>query len=207
MLQFLLFFFGQVLCPTAFAGTNDRFLGEALREFPIIVYVNKSVKSKYSQRIFVFKHGRLIITEKVSTGREQFEAERFSATPTGFFTPTFLSEDHIASQSGIPMPFAIFFNGNIALHQAVQDNRGLSQLGRRASAGCVRLSPGLAPKLFELVAEAGTGRMPIIHEDGTVAVTVDGEVYKKDSYMTLIIVDDSTSESPPLFRKIQESLL
>lgn len=187
-------------------GSLDQRLPEAMREFPVIIYVNKSVKSKYAQRIFVFKYGKLMTTEKISTGREQFEAERFSATPTGFFTPTYLSEDHVASQSGVPMPFAIFFNGNIALHQAVKDNNGVFQLGRRASAGCVRLSPGLAPKLFDLVTETGKGRMPIIHEDGTVAVTADGEVYKKDSYMTLIVVDDSTSESPRLLRKIQEAI-
>lgn len=201
-----LLLFSIFVFQASFSWAMDNRLGEALHEFPIIIYVNKSIQSKFGQKIFVFRNGKLVAAEKVSTGREQFEAERFSSTPVGFFTPSYLSEKHVASQSGIPMPFAIFFDGNIALHQAVNDNRGLSQLGRRASAGCVRLSPRLAPKLFELVSETGKGRMPIIHEDGEVAVTLDGEMYRKEGYMTLIVVDDSKSENPPLLRKIYDSL-
>ena len=144
--------------------------------------------------------------DRVSTGREQFEAERFSSTPVGFFTPTFLSEEHVASKSGIPMPYSIFFHKNIALHQAVSANHGLAQLGRRASSGCVRLSDRLAPKLFDLVSRVGKGRMPIIHEGGEVAVTAAGEIYHRESYMTLIVVDDSTAENPPLLSKIQSAL-
>lgn len=203
MAKFLILIFMSlaVVCTQA----NQDVLSEAISEFPIVIYVNKSVRSKMGQKIVVFKEGRQIITEKVSTGREQFEAERFSSTPKGFFTPTFLVENHVASKSGIPMPYSIFFNENIALHQAVQENRGLNQLGMRASSGCVRLSDHLAPKLFQLVSETGMGRMPIISEDGKVSVTRDGEMYKANRYMTLIIVDDSTAEYPPLLVQIKKA--
>lgn len=195
-----------VFLSTVFAGANESALREAIAEYPVIVYVNKSVRSRMGQRIVVFHEGRQILTDHVSTGREQFEAERFSTTPTGFFTPTFLSENHVASKSGIPMPFSVFFHENIALHQAVNDNRGTYQLGRRASAGCVRLSERLAPQLFDLIKETGKGRMPIIHEDGTVAISADGEMYRMNRYMTLIVVDDSTADRPLLLEKIRGAL-
>lgn len=46
-----------------------------------------------------------------------------------------------------PMPYSIFFDGNYAIHGTVK----ISQLGRRASKGCVRLHPRDAAVLFELV--------------------------------------------------------
>lgn len=46
-----------------------------------------------------------------------------------------------------PMPYSIFFDGNYAIHGTVK----VSQLGRRASKGCVRLHPRDAAVLFELV--------------------------------------------------------
>jgi hypothetical protein len=46
-----------------------------------------------------------------------------------------------------PMPYSIFFDGNYAIHGTVK----ISQLGRRASKGCVRLHPRDAAVLFALV--------------------------------------------------------
>jgi L,D-transpeptidase catalytic domain len=46
-----------------------------------------------------------------------------------------------------PMPYSIFFDGNYAIHGTVK----VSQLGRRASKGCVRLHPKDAAVLFALV--------------------------------------------------------
>lgn len=46
-----------------------------------------------------------------------------------------------------PMPYSIFFDGNYAIHGTVK----ISQLGRRASKGCVRLHPANAAVLFDLV--------------------------------------------------------
>ena len=46
-----------------------------------------------------------------------------------------------------PMPYAIFFDGNYAIHGTVK----IAQLGRRASKGCVRLHPRDAAVLFALV--------------------------------------------------------
>ena len=46
-----------------------------------------------------------------------------------------------------PMPHSIFFDGNYAIHGTAK----VSQLGRRASKGCVRLHPRDAAMLFALV--------------------------------------------------------
>ena len=46
-----------------------------------------------------------------------------------------------------PMPYSIFFDGNYAIHGTVK----VTQLGRRASKGCVRLHPRDAAVLFALV--------------------------------------------------------
>ena len=58
------------------------------------------------------------------------------------------------------MPFAIFFNGNYAIHGTTEVER----LGRPASAGCVRLDPGNAEVLFERVRADGLRSMRITIE-------------------------------------------
>ena len=82
----------------------------------------------------------------VSTGASGFE------TPTGKFTPTWLSKDHKSKQyEDAPMPFAVFFNEGIAVH----GTQAISQLGKPASHGCVRLAPENAAKFFDLVQTYG----------------------------------------------------
>ncbi len=82
----------------------------------------------------------------VSTGANGFE------TPTGKFTPTWLSKDHKSSQyDDAPMPHAVFFNQGIAVH----GTQAISQLGNPASHGCVRLAPEHAAKFFDLVQTYG----------------------------------------------------
>lgn len=82
----------------------------------------------------------------VSTGASGFE------TPTGKFTPTWLSRDHKSKQyDDAPMPFAVFFNEGIAVH----GTQATSQLGKPASHGCVRLAEENAARFFDLVQTYG----------------------------------------------------
>ena len=60
-------------------------------------------------------------------------------TPPGTFRVTFHSRHHVSSIYDAPMPYAVFFNGNIAFHQG--------DLGSR-SHGCVRLSRDSARTFF-----------------------------------------------------------
>jgi hypothetical protein len=62
-----------------------------------------------------------------------------SPTPSGLFPVEGKNAEHVQSASGSPMPFAIFFDGDLALYEA-----DLSQ----PSAGSVRLPPGAAEQFF-----------------------------------------------------------
>lgn len=89
----------------------------------------------------------------VSTGAKGFE------TPTGKFTPTWLSKDHKSSQyDDAPMPFAVFFNQGIAVH----GTQAISMLGKPASHGCVRLAPENAATFYGLVEAYGKFNVKIV---------------------------------------------
>ena len=60
-------------------------------------------------------------------------------TPAGAFRVAFKSRDHVSSIYDLPMPYAVFFNGDIAFHEG--DTRA-------ASHGCVHLSPTVARAFY-----------------------------------------------------------
>jgi len=88
----------------------------------------------------------------VSTGIER------KATPTGQFYPDFLSPDHISSIYHVPMPWSVFFNGNIAIH----GDPDMRMLGQPASNGCVRVAPDEAKIFYEMVEAVGLRNTTII---------------------------------------------
>ena len=82
----------------------------------------------------------------VSTGATGFD------TPTGKYTPTWLSKNHKSKQyEDAPMPFAVFFKEGIAVH----GTQAIGQLGKPASHGCVRLAPENAAVFYDLVETYG----------------------------------------------------
>lgn len=95
------------------------------------------------QVLEVFHEGRKLYEWPVSTARKG------KITPSGKWTGAqWLSKNHRSSlYNGAPMPYAIFFNGNYAIHGTNQ----ISKLGRPASAGCIRLHPDHARILFNMV--------------------------------------------------------
>jgi len=84
----------------------------------------------------------------VSTARSGY------STPRGSFAPTGLQRMHYSKKYHMsPMPYSIFFRGGYAIHGTY----AVGNLGRPASHGCVRLSPGNAAQLFHMVqAEGGS---------------------------------------------------
>ena len=76
-------------------------------------------------------------------------------------------ERHWASRkyNMAPMPYSIFFDGNYAIHGTVK----VSQLGRRASKGCVRLHPRDAAVLFALVGREKTSTTIVVDKATHVA--------------------------------------
>ena len=69
----------------------------------------------------------------ISHGRTGF------VTPTGTFRVSFKNEDHISSVYDQPMPFSVFFNGDIAFHQGSV---------RQKSHGCIHLTAAAARAFF-----------------------------------------------------------
>lgn len=174
-------------------------LADAAKEYAVVVYINKSATGPFAQRMIVRHVGSVIYDEKISTGREQNEkppsgAPYFSSTPTGFFTPTTLSKDHKSKLWDADMPYAIFFNGGIAIHQ-VPDS-AIGKLGTRASGGCVRAPGNVAAQLFQIVEGEGKGSVPVISRDGVVSKS------RQTRYRTLIVVEDSASSNPPIYQSL-----
>lgn len=105
-----------------------------------------------SQRMRVYVHGALAYDWPVSTARRGF------VTPNGSFrvglmAPMWRSRKY----HGSPMPHAMFFRGGYAIHGTY----ATGALGRRASHGCIRLSPGHAAELFHLTRAFGGARVVI----------------------------------------------
>jgi hypothetical protein len=73
-------------------------------------------------------------------------------TPGGSFAPEHLERMHYSKKYHMsPMPYSIFFRGGFAIHGTY----AVGELGRPASHGCVRLSPGNAATLFNMVKAEG----------------------------------------------------
>lgn len=176
-----------------------------IKEFHYVVVVNKATKGAGAQTINVYEFGTKIISGKVSTGRDEFEAkgehnskrDSWSATPTGYYTPQFLDKDHRSSAyggifskitGGVKMPYAIFFNGDIALHQAPKGTEG--SLGEKASGGCVRMPKEIAEDLFNRINEVDSFKVPKFKVDGTIDVNAKGEYAYREKlgFSALIIV-------------------
>lgn len=85
-------------------------------------------------------------TWPVSTARAGY------STPRGYFAPTGLQRMHYSKKyHNSPMPHSIFFRGGYAIHGTYSTG----MLGRPASHGCVRLSPGNAAALYNMVQNEG----------------------------------------------------
>jgi lipoprotein-anchoring transpeptidase ErfK/SrfK len=105
------------------------------------------------QTMKVYHENRLLFEWPVST------AKAGKITPKGTFTPEFLSKNHRSSRyNNAPMPYAIFYDGNYAIHGTDQTDK----LGSPASRGCVRLHPDNARILFRMVQAEGMQNMRVV---------------------------------------------
>lgn len=113
---------------------------------------------KGTQRMLVSVDGKPRHSWPVSTGRAAYE------TPSGSFRPFRLEKEHYSKEwDDAPMPHSIFFTaGGHAVHGSFETRR----LGRRASHGCIRLSPSNAAALFALVQREGLGATKVVVTEG-----------------------------------------
>jgi len=106
-----------------------------------------------TQTMHVYVDGLLTYEWPVSTARDG------KYTPRGEWTPQWLSRWHRSRlYNNTPMPFAIFYDGDYAIHAT----ESISRLGRPASAGCVRLHPDNASLLFAMVQREGMENMRVV---------------------------------------------
>ena len=177
------------------------------KEFRYVIVINKANSGSEAQTVKLYEYGQLINTKKVSTGRDAFEKkgehhskrDSWTVTPTGYYTPTFISRLHKSSAyggklswltGGTKMPFAIFFNGGIALHERPNGTQG--SLGSKASGGCIRLPEGFAEDLFLRVQETFGVKNPRFTVEGTAMLDeVGNQMYgTRDAYSTLVVVQN-----------------
>ncbi|WP_040485723.1 L,D-transpeptidase [Lutibaculum baratangense] len=99
-----------------------------------------------TQTMTLFHNGEAIGHWPVSTARTG------KITPTGAWRAQWLSRHHRSSlYDNAPMPYAVFFNGDYAVH----GTDAVYRLGQPASAGCVRLDTQHARVFFELALREG----------------------------------------------------
>ena len=183
----------------AFTGrclSEDNTKDASIFGYELVVVIDKA---KDGQTFKVYKNGELVGDWMTSTGRELKEAEETKSgsysrmiTPTGIFTPTKgrLYENYTSYTWKTDMPYAIFFNGGVAIHETNQTQ----YLGSRASGGCVRLHEDVAEDFFKMVKfESGMGKTVALDRNGCVKKTTEGMPQVVEGYRTLIIVRDSSN--------------
>lgn len=143
------------------AAVTDRFYG-----YQVFILVDKSLSSRSSrqrlgdvrepQTIYVYvREGdqlRLKSTYAVSTGKEPKKGS--SDTREGFFRVQNAQAEYVSRKFGSSMPYSLWIESEygIAIHETLP-SRCNSMIGKRASAGCVRLCPGDAEEIFRLVTD------------------------------------------------------
>ncbi|WP_029355611.1 L,D-transpeptidase [Bosea sp. 117] len=106
-----------------------------------------------AQRMNVSVDGWPRYSWAVSTARKGYR------TPVGSYRPQRMYRSYFSRKYyNSPMPHSIFFRGGYAIH----GTNYMSQLGRPASHGCVRLAPGNAAALYSLVQTHGKGNTRIV---------------------------------------------
>lgn len=119
-----------------------------LSGFGLVAAANAAVKihiNLSSQRMHV-QSSRGSFTWPVSTARRGY------VTPHGHYAPTGMKRMHYSRKYDMsPMPHSIFFRGGYAIHGTY----ATGALGRPVSHGCVRLAPGHARQLYEMVRAEG----------------------------------------------------
>jgi lipoprotein-anchoring transpeptidase ErfK/SrfK len=190
---------------------------ELYDNFSLFLYVSKANHGPWSQRMFVFDKEasgdlKLLYSFPVSTGAEVAMASPsgrilHTSTTPGYYEldPGRMYRRYHSSEWDHPMPYAMFFNWEhdglqtgLAIHSAVGEDVAL--LGRRASAGCVRLHPQNARLLFTLIKRNYRGQAPRFAYDARTATMAnngflmhgkDGKLQYAEGYKVLVLIENN----------------
>ena len=189
---------------------------EMLANFKLFLYVSKADKGPWSQRMYVFREEEsgdldLLYNWPVSTGREVLTPGPSGRllethTPDGYYQldPDRMYTHHFSGEWHQPMPHSMFFNwikdGNqtgLAIHGAPDEDIAL--LGKRASAGCVRLAPQNATLLFQMIRAEYRGLAPKFAYDrrtatmsnqGVLLHDANGHIQLAEGYKVLVFIEN-----------------
>jgi len=203
------------------ARLKENLTHEMLQNFDLFLYVSKADKGPWSQRLYVLRKDAqdnltLLYDWPASTGREKFEiapdgTRQYSTTPRGYYEldPTRMYRDHFSGEWHESMPYAMFFNWEnhgyqtgLAIHGAA--GLEISQLGTRASAGCIRIAPENAQLLFGLIRAQYKGLAPrfafdqrtaTMSNDGVLMHDASGGLQKAPGYKVLVFIENYGGEN------------
>jgi len=195
---------------------KNNLTAEMLDNFELFLYVSKAESGPLAQRMYVFRKRAsgdldLLHNWPVSTGRELVELAPNgqlapSFTPRGYYEldPDRMYKHHVSGQWKTPMAYAMFFNWEkngeqtgLAIHSATGDD--IAQLGKRASAGCVRLAPEHAAALFHLIRTQYKGLAPrfaydrrtaTMSNEGLMMHDAEGHVRMAEGYKVLVFIEN-----------------
>jgi Uncharacterized protein conserved in bacteria len=190
---------------------------ELYENFSLFLYVSKADHGPWQQRMFVFAKEtggdiKLRYSFPVSTGREILMAGPtgrmlHTNTPPGIYQldPDRMYRRYTSGEWQHKMPYAMFFNWErdglqtgLAIHSAVGGD--ISDLGKRASAGCVRLAPQNAELLFQLIKKDFRGLTPrfaydkrtaTMSKEGLLMHDKAGNIQYQDGYTVLVIIENN----------------
>ncbi len=189
---------------------------EMLKNFDLFLYVSKARKGPLAQRLYVFRKGgkgglEMAYDWAASTGREQYEVSPLGVhtrtdTPAGLYEldPDRMYRAYHSQAWDQSMPYAMFFNWQthgdqtgLAIHAATGND--IRQLGSRASAGCVHISPQHARLLYDMIRADYQGKVPRFAYDratstmsnqGEMMRDADGNLVMAEGYKVLIDIEN-----------------
>ncbi|MDR3527526.1 MAG: L,D-transpeptidase family protein [Rhizomicrobium sp.] len=190
---------------------------ELYENFTLFLYVSKADHGPWQQRMFAFAKQdngdlKLMYAFPVSTGKEvptlgPSGTMLRTNTTAGIYQldPERMYTRYTSHQWQHKMPFAMFFNWEhdgyqtgLAIHSAVGDD--IQMLGKRSSAGCVRLHPQNAELLFRLIKKNYHGLTPRFAYDQRTATMSNegllmhdkaGNLQYADGYRVLVLIENN----------------
>jgi hypothetical protein len=194
---------------------------EMVQNFDLFLYVSTAARGALAQRLYVFEKQpsgemKLAYDWAASTGRERSEISpagrrAVTATPRGYYEldPARMYRRYHSVSWDQDMPSAMFFNWEreglqtgLAIHAATGDD--IARLGRRASAGCVHLSPQNAAMLYDLIRSHYRGPVPRFAYDtetqtmsnrGAFMHDRAGNLKMADGYRVLVTIENYGGDS------------
>ena len=194
---------------------------ELYANFDLFLYVSKADHGPWSQRMFVFQKQasgdlNMLYSFPVSTGSEIPKlgpsGQMYQTnTPQGYYQldPERMWKRYHSSEWDHPMPYAMFFTWEhdglqtgLAIHGAAGTD--IAMLGKRSSAGCVRLDPKNAQLLFRLIKSNYKGLAPqfaynrrtaTMNNDGLLMHDVSGNLKFAEGYKVLVLIENNGGDN------------